>query len=302
MAFEIIVFHVHSNFTLGDAWCGKVGGAFDEIHLCKDFIVAYEPCQSHARSQCLGEGAGIDDEVLRIHRNERSDFFAFKAQVAVRVIFEYRDFILGNDFHKFLAAFQGPADTGRVLVVRDDVDEFDFVGCCENLVQFFRDHALIIGRNFDEFRLFESECTDSAQVGRAFNENDIVLVDEYASGDVKTLLGASGDHDVLRIDFIHAHRTIHTVHAVGNSLAKSHETEGRAVLHSAGAVFFSDFDCNFSQFFQRKCSRSWETAGKGNNVRLSGKSQQWTKVGAFHLRQYFRKVNSHNNLSFTLQN
>ena len=45
MAFEIIVFHVHSNFTLGDAWCGKVGGAFDEVHLCKDFIVAYEPCQ-----------------------------------------------------------------------------------------------------------------------------------------------------------------------------------------------------------------------------------------------------------------
>ena len=298
VAFEVIVLHVHSDFTLGDGWSSKVGGAFDEIHLREDLIIANHPCESHAGSQCLGEGAGVHDEVFRIHGDERSDLFAFETQIAVGVVFEDRDLILGDEFHHFLAAFEGHAAAGRVLVVRNDVDEFDIRGGFQIFFQFFRNDAVIIGRDFDVSWLFEIKGTDSAEVGRAFTENDVVFVQEDTTGNVKTLLRAGDDHDVLGFDLFHSHRHVHFVHAISDGFTQAEEAERRAVLHGAGAIFFTDLDSDFGEFLQREGLRSRQTACEGNDIRLRGQSQQGTKVGRTHVFEYIRKTNCHSNLSF----
>ena len=50
VAFEVIVLHVYSHFTLGDGRGSQVCRAFDQIHLRQDFVVADHPCQTHAGS------------------------------------------------------------------------------------------------------------------------------------------------------------------------------------------------------------------------------------------------------------
>ena len=293
MAFIVIGGHVHSCFTLGYGRGSQVGRAFDKIEFWEELVIQDEPCQSHARSQSLGEGAGVNNEVFRIHGNERSDFFAFETEIAVGVIFEYRNFIPGYDFHELFTAFQAHAAAGRVLIVRNDVDEFNFLFGSEDFFQFFRNDAVIIGGNFDIFRLFEIKSADSAEVRRAFAENNVTFVQEYAAGNIETLLGTGNDHDVLRIYLFHAHGLVHTVHAVSNSLTETHETKGRTILHSAGAIFFSNFDSDFGQFFQRESLRCRKAAGERNDIRLSGQSQQSTNVGRFHFCQNFRKTDCH---------
>ena len=236
--------------------------------------------------------------MLRVHGNQRSDFFAFETEVAIGVIFEYRDFILGHQFHQFLSAFQGHAAAGGVLVVRDDIDEFDIRCGFQIFFQFFGDDAVVVSRYFDVFRLFEIKSADSAQVSRAFAEDDVAFVQEDTAGDVETLLGTGNDHDVLGFHFVHAHRLVHSVHAVSDSLTQAHEAQGRAVLHSAGAIFLADFDSYFGQFFQRESLRSRQAACEGNDIRLSSQRQKGSQVRRSHLFKYIRKTNCHSNLSF----
>ena len=291
--FEVIIFHVHRAFPLGGARRGQVGRALHEIDLRHDLVIRHEPCETHARSERLGERAGINDEVFRVHGDERIDLFPFEAEIAVRIIFDHRDLILRRESHESLTAFQRPTDARGVLVIRDDIDEFHTIRRFEELLQFFRDHAFAVRGDFHEFRLIQLERVDRAQVGRAFDEDDVILVEEDTADDVEALLRTGGDDHILRFHLVHAHGAVHAVHAVGDILTELHEAHGRAVLHGASAVFFTDFHRAFRHFLQRKRLRSRQAAGERNDLRLRRQSEQRTEIRVFDCFQSAGKTNCH---------
>ena len=77
-----------------------------------------------------------------------------------------------------MAAFKAPGAAGRVLEIRNYINEFAVRGSGKNFIQFFRNQAAVIGRNFYKFRLVSIESVQRAEVGRAFAQNNVTGVKE----------------------------------------------------------------------------------------------------------------------------
>lgn len=98
-----------------------------------------------------------------------------------------------------------------------------------NLFEFFRDDALFVRRHFHELRAAELKGVDGAEVGRAFDEDDVAGIDEEIRQVRKALLGTGGDEDFV-------FRTVDEegfLHPFTDVLAQGQIAFGRTVLDGA---------------------------------------------------------------------
>ena len=118
------------------------------------------------------------NEALGVHALERGQVLAFKAEFAVGVILNDGDLVLIDDVDELLAALERPGAAGRVLEVGDDVDHLDSVVGGEDLFKLFHNHAVAVGGDSNEVGLAGLESVQSAEVGRALDDDDIALIAE----------------------------------------------------------------------------------------------------------------------------
>ena len=166
-----------------------------------------------------------------------------------------------------MAAFKAPGAAGRVLEIRNYINEFAVRGSGKNFIQFFRNQAAVIGRNFYKFRLVSIESVQCAEVGRTFAQNNIAGVKEQFACKIKALLAAGGNKNIVRVNF----GMVFIFHAFGNFSAQGRAAFGSCVLQQLTAFFFYQVMGNFGNFFNREQFRCGQAACKRDNIRLCGK-------------------------------
>ena len=158
MFVKVIQVEEFCSFHLADGRSLQVSRLFHKVVFAKDLGLSAYPAKAVARSQDLGECAKEDDQALCIHGFQGRQALALEAQFAIRVIFDNGHFIFVDDFHEFLPSLHCPSTAGGILEIRDDIDHFYVFRGSEDFLQLFHDHAVIIRRDIDKFRLARLEC------------------------------------------------------------------------------------------------------------------------------------------------
>ena len=241
------------------------------------------------------EGAEEDDLAFLVQGFEGRQLFDVVAEFAVRVVFDDGEIVFFEDFHESFAPFEGPGDARRVLEFRDDISQFDLITVfLTDLFEFFRDDALFVRRHFHELRAAELKGVDGAEVGRAFDEDDVAGIDEEIRQVRKALLGTGGDEDFV----FRAVDEEGFLHAFTDVLAQGQIAFGRTVLDGGAPFLIDDGIRRLPQFFHREEFRCRQAAGEGNNFGLRRQFQEFTDLRGFQIHSYVRKL--HINHSFKL--
>ena len=199
---------------------------FDFDEFAENIFMSSYPAKTQTGAEYFGESAKEHYQAFGIHGFQGRQDFAFKTQFAVRIIFQYRQVVFINNFHKFLTAFHRPGTTSRVLEVRNYIDEFAVRSGFQNFVQFFRQQTAIIGRNFYEGRFISVESVKCAQVGGAFAQNNIARVQEQFACKIEALLGTSGNQNFIRVNI----GVVFICHTFRNFSTQGRTTFGGCVL------------------------------------------------------------------------
>ena len=262
---QVVLFHVSICNTLVKIGGVQVSALFDFNKLAQQAVLSSNPAKTQTRAEDFGEGAQEHNQTFGIHRFQGRQDSAFIAQFAVRIIFEYRQVVFVNNFHEFLTTFHGPGTTGRVLKVRNYIDKFAVRSGFQDFIQFFRNQTTVIGRNLNKFRLVSVECVQSAEVGRAFAQNNVAGIQEQLACEVQALLRTGGNQNVIRINV----SVIFISHAFSNFCTQRRTAFGSCILQQLTTFLQYQVMRNLGNFFYREQLRCRQTAGKGNNIRLS---------------------------------
>ena len=157
-----------------------------------------------------------------------------------------------HDIHNGFAAFKGPRNPRRVLEFGNNIHHAHTVVFSQDLFQRFGNDALVVRRNFDKFRKNQFESIDSAQIGRAFDENNVVFVEENLCQHGETLLGSCRYNQIFR-------RTVDSergFHAFSDFFTKRIVPFRRTVLDRLTAFFSEDFHIYLFHIFDGEQFRS----------------------------------------------
>ena len=138
-----------------------------------------------------------------VHRPQRRVDLPGEPEQAVRVVLEDGHAVLGADVEHLAPPLDGQRDAGRVVEVRDRVEELrDDAARRERpqrLAQQLRHQAVGVHRDVHDPRLVGGEAAQGAHVGRPLGEDDVARVAEDAGDEVQRHLRADGDHHVVRV-------------------------------------------------------------------------------------------------------
>ena len=91
----------------------------------------------------------------------------------------------------------GKADTGRVLVVGDAVDELRAKPTCKTPLEVFHVEPVLVHADRDERRLEASERLDRAQVRGGFDNDQVARIQEGLGDQLERLDGAARDQQLV---------------------------------------------------------------------------------------------------------
>lgn len=164
------------------------------------------------------------------------------------------------------------------MEVGNDINKLDIFRRFKDFFEGFRNHALIIGRDFLERAFVRLESVDGSKVGRSLHEDHVAGVQENLAGHIEVLLGTRCNQDVFHLEI----GVVDFVHAVSNLLSQGGSAFGRCVLENFAAFFGADFLGNLTDFIDREKFRCGQTAGKGDDFRALGYFQDLTDGRCFH--------------------
>ena len=161
----------------------QVQALLAHVNLFQQFFRAYNPSQPEPRCKDLGETAQLQC-ALRGQFADGRDGLSLVAKLAVGTVLHNEAVQFAGHFHQFLPFLQGHGFAGRVVEVRDDVDEFDL-------------------RFFDSLRSLRmtglhggavgAEALEGTEVHGVIGQNDVSGVHEDAGAHVNALLGRGGN-------------------------------------------------------------------------------------------------------------
>ena len=246
----------------------------NQIDLSDNLLTGSDPSKAHTGREYFGECAEVHNQLLRIHTLERRKELTLKAEVAIRIIFNRRNLILVDDFHELFAAFQRPGASAGILKIRNNIDELNILSRSENPIQFLHDHTVFICRDFHKLGLVLPEGIDGAQIARAFQYNNITWIKEELSDKVQSLLAASSQDDLRRIDG----NIVFLKHTLGNLLSQRSPAVGRTILQCNRTGFIQDCIIGCFDVRNREQFRCRKTACKGDDVRLGCDRKKLTNI------------------------
>ncbi|VXC03351.1 conserved hypothetical protein [Exiguobacterium sp. 8A] len=196
------------------------------------------PADAEPGRERLGEGAEVHD-ALFVDRADGLGCRLVEPEESVGVVLEHEDVVRPADVEHLDASLSAHRDAGRVVEVRDRVEELDPLALGaevrDRLTQRLGDQPELVGRHVHRLGLVRPEDTDRTDVGRRLGEHDVARIDEQPRDEVERVLRARGDHDVLGAgaDALEAH----DVHDV---LAEGTQALSPAVLERHGGVLVHD--------------------------------------------------------------
>ena len=262
---KVVSIHVSICNTLVKVGGVKVSTLFDFDKFAEHVFVSSYPTKAQARAEHFGESAKEHYQTFGIHGFQRRLNFAFKAQFAVRVIFQYGQVVFINNFHKFVTTIHRPGTASGVLEVRNYIDEFAVRSGFQNFVQFFRNQTAIIGGNFYKSRFISVEGIECAQIRRAFAQHNVTRVQEQFACEVQALLGTGSNQNFVGVNI----GMIFICHTFRNFSTQGRTTFSSCVLQQLATFLHNQVMRNFSNFFNGEQFRCRQTTSKGNDVRLS---------------------------------
>ena len=159
------------------------------------------PADAQAGREGLAERAEVEDVVLAAARADRRRRRPVEAEQAVGVVLEHQQAGALADREHLVAARLGQGRPGRVVEVRDGVEELRALAGRlhrrERLAQRLGHQPVLVHRDVHDLGLVGREGAERADVGRRLGDHDVTRVDEDAGDQVERLLAADGDDDVL---------------------------------------------------------------------------------------------------------
>ena len=234
MRVDVVEFHIFFDFHLRQGVALQIGPLLDQHELAYQGGIAGDPADAVAGAEDLGEGAGDEHIAVLVKVLDAGQEIALKAQLAIGIVLNHGDAVTGAHFGQAAAALKAPGAAGGVLKVGDHVNQPGAGTGGEQFIEPVNDHALVIRGNLQKFTAVGAEGADSGQVGRAFAQHHIALIQENLAGQVQRLLGAVGDQHLIGGQV----RTQADVHAAGDTPAQGSEALRGGVLQRAGCVVF----------------------------------------------------------------
>ena len=154
------------------------------------------PAEPEAGGEDLREGPGLQDDV-RAERPQRRQRLAVEGQLAVGDVLEDQHAVAPAGVDQGVAARERERPPGRVLVLRDDVDEARAVARGEALGELVDEHPVLVHRDPGQRRLVALEGHDRAEVRRRLDGDAVTRVEQRAAEQVDALHAAAGDHQLV---------------------------------------------------------------------------------------------------------
>jgi hypothetical protein len=182
------------------------------------------------------------------------------AEFAVRVVFHDGEAALHGDLVQCAAAFRAQGSAGRILEIRDDVDEAGLDPAGE-LVHRFWDDAIVVGGDRLESRLEALEGLDGREIGRVLREHEVVRIQEDLPDQIEGLLGTRGDEDIVR-----GTRDAAGTHLGRDPLAEGGNSVGDAILECAWPDLREHALGGKADIVNREKLWRRQAAGEGDNL------------------------------------
>jgi hypothetical protein len=209
-------------------------GLLRQDELLPDGVRRERPADPEARREDLRERPEVQD-VVGVQRAQRGQRLGVEREQAVGVVLDDQQVVLAGDGDHLVPAAQALGDPGRVLEVRDRVEELDSSarGPQRHQGRAERDRvdALVVHADVDDLALVGVEGAQRADVAGPLGQHDVPGIAEHARDKVERLLGAAGDDDVVGVG-------VHLLlgHHLDDLVAHERFALAGAVLHRLGAA------------------------------------------------------------------
>ena len=120
-----------------------------------------------------------------------------EAELAVRDVLDDQEPVAVRQLDQQRPPLGREADTGRVLVVGDAVDELRAEPTCEPPLQLLDVEPVLVHADGDQRRLEAPERLDRAEVGGGFDDDEVAGVEERLADELERLDRAARDHELV---------------------------------------------------------------------------------------------------------
>src|SRR5215469_13391088 len=185
------------NGRLGQSRGVQVELLFDQSQLLDQRTGAHYPSHPQARKSYLREAAYMDYDPVFIQGLERRDRRAVISELAVDVIFDYRDAVLDRQIDKLAAIGKAGRHAGRILEGRYRIKQFGSMSR-KRLLDHIEIDAFIAHGNWHESLTSSTKDTEGAGIGRVLYGDGVPWLDERALQQAQRLLAPVRNQDFVR--------------------------------------------------------------------------------------------------------
>ena len=139
---------------------------------------------------------GLHDDVRR-QAPEARERLVGEGELTVRHVLDDQEPVALRQLDEQRSPLGGEADAGRILVVGDAVDELRAEPARETPLQLLHVEPVLVHRHHDESRLEASERLDRAEVGGAFDDDDVAWVEERLGDQLERLDSPARDQQLV---------------------------------------------------------------------------------------------------------
>src|SRR5829696_1112480 len=205
-----------------------VGQLLRCYELCGDLGRADGPAQPHAGAKWLRGRARLDDDV-GAEAPEARQRLPGEPELAIGNILDDQEPVPARQLDERRAAVGREADAGRVLVVGDRVEELGAQAGLELTLQLVDLEPVLVERHCGERRLEAPERLDRAEVGGAFDDDDVTGVEVRLPDQLERLDRAARDQELV----VGGPATLQPLEPVGERVQRPREPSGGRVLERA---------------------------------------------------------------------
>ena len=246
-----------------------VAALLDDFQLLGDLHRGHAGAHADAGGQGLGEGVHHDDLVGLVEQLDGRDLFAAETDVAVGVVFQHDEVVLGGQLGDALTPVGGDGDAGGVLEGGDGVEHLG-MQLFGLLFQLFHDEAVVVGGDGDQLYAALVQHVQGAQEGGAFHEDHVAFVQQDLAGQVDALAGTGEADDVVQggLDALGLHDPLQIGFAQG-LIAR-----GQAVDQHIDGLFVDDVLGDVADLFQRETFLGGRTAAQRDDLGIHALFEQ----------------------------
>jgi hypothetical protein len=128
---------------------------------------------------------------------------------------------------------------------------------------------VLVHRDVDNLGLIAAKRRQRPDIGGGLHQDDVTGIDEEPGHEVERLLGAGGDHDVVRMS-AHALQG----HHLTDLFAQAWVALAGAVLQRDRAAFGDEFVHDLGHGVQRQCGHTRHATGEGDHLRARRHREQ----------------------------